>query len=361
MNLMRLTPVAALSVLLSVLLAVAPADAHPNHPAEVTTAGVAVAEGSGVTGAGDLRFKYRADLSALPEAIAAGIKRAHGGFAVGPGREIYFGLKGNRRRAGVARPAREDAHLRRRRDAARRAAQHDVPRPVGRAARAAGQREGADLLRPPDGRTGRDGRPTGGHDYYADLANRYAPTDTEIVGEGDLCVSDGYSPGKYVLWVDLDSMAYKPEYFGGRVSGKGREEGKFSTNHGVTLDPADGSLLIADRERFWVQRMTPGGEFVEGIDMNGAAVCDVAFVDWRGERLLVAGCLKGEDERPGVVHLLRDKKIVSTLRPKEDLGLEAFQHIHNAIAVVVDGSCSCSATAGTRAATRCWSTWRGKQ
>ena len=65
-------------------------------------------------------------------------------------------------------------------------------------------------------------------------------------------------------------------------------------------------------------------------------VCDIDFVDWRGERLMIAVCLRAEGDAPGVVHVIRGRQIVSTLRPKLDLGLEEFEHIHSAAGVVVD-------------------------
>ena len=50
---------------------------------------------------------------------------------------------------------------------------------------------------------------------------------------------------------------------------------------------------------------------------------------------MVAGCLTGPDK--GVVQILRDGEVVSTLKPKLDLGLSQFEHIHNAAGVVVGG------------------------
>ena len=37
------------------------------------------------------------------------------------------------------------------------------------------------------------------------------------------------------------------------------------------------------------------------------------------------------------ISILRDGEVVSTLRPKADLGIEAFQHVHNAVGVVTGG------------------------
>ena len=170
------------------------------------------------------------------------------------------------------------------------------------------------VVRLGDGGVETIGRPSV-NEYYADPKNGYAPTDADVGADGTLYVCDGYSAGKYVLTVDLAERAYKDEHFGGSVTGPGRTPGRFSTNHGITFDPTAGAFWIADRERN----------------------CDIDFVDWRGERLIVAGCLRAEGDEPGVVHLIRGREIVSTLRPKLDLGLDEFEHIHNAAGLVVDG------------------------
>lgn len=295
------------------------------------------------TGAGDLTFRYRADLSELPEEIAKGIKPAHGGFAKTPSGEIYFGLEGT----GLIRLS---ADLKTKTLVS---AEGDL---LGGGLHNTTylDRDGGQLVLPDNNRAqvlvvkldgtpvGKVGRPEV-NDYYSakkqdgSPANGYAPTDTELGPDGVLYVCDGYSQGKYVLTVDLESMAYTDRFFGGSLPQWCRTEGKFSTNHGVTHDKSDDTLVIADRELQWAQKLTTAGEFVEGFDMAGANPCDVDFVEHGGETLMVAGCLKGKDGTAGVVQLLRDGKVVSTLKPKDDLGLDQFDHIHNAVGVVVDG------------------------
>jgi sugar lactone lactonase YvrE len=291
-----------------------------------------------ITGTGDLRFRYRPDLSELPENIAKGIKKAHGGFAKTPDGDIYFGLEGT----GLIRLS---ADLKTKTlvsdsDDMKGGALHNTTY----------IKKDGDLLILPDPARGRVyavtlegktvatiGRPQV-NDYYKNPDNAYRPTDADLATDNVLYICDGYSPGKYVLAADLEEQKFFDRYYGGAVEGKGRQEGKYSTNHGVTFDPNDATLLIADRERQWIQRMTLTGEFVEGFDTAGGDVCDVDFVEWQGERLIVAGCLKsGAGAEPGFVAILRDGKVVSTLKPKVDLGIEEFQHIHNAAGVVVDG------------------------
>ncbi|QDU90291.1 NHL repeat protein [Pirellulimonas nuda] len=330
---------------------VAACSAHEGHThvpaANQPTLQVTTAAPDAVTGTGDLRFRYRADLSKLPDEIGKGIAKAHGGFAKTPTGEIYFGLEGT----GLVRIS---ADLR------DKTLVTDAPRLAGGALHNTTyiDADGGRLVLP-DPNGGRVhivklngaevatlGRPEVNDHYTAKNEkgapkNAYKPTDTALGSDGVLYICDGYGSGKFVLTADLTAdlaaAAYGDRYFGGAVSGPGQQEGKFSTNHGVTLDPQDDTLMIADRERQWVQKLTQQGEFVSGIDMVGANPCDVDLVDFNGERLMVVGCLVGGGGAPGVVNIVRGDKVASVLKPKEDLGLELFQHIHNAAGVVVDG------------------------
>ena len=50
----------------------------------------------------------------------------------------------------------------------------------------------------------------------------------------------------------------------------------------------------------------------------------------------LVGCLEGPDKTKGApIYILKDDQIVSTLMPKEDLGLSQFTHVHNATMVKV--------------------------
>ena len=313
---------------------------HGDHKVEEQTpanSSESPTDPNAVTGSGDLTFRYRADLSALPEAINAGIVHAHGGFARAPSGEIYFGLEAT----GVVRVSA---------DLTEKSIICDAPevRVGGLHNTTYVDQLGGVVVLPDNGlgeihavnlQTGAVhtvGRP-GVNEYYNDAENPYAPTDTDTDPEGRLFVCDGYSPGKYVLNLELQSGEYGAAYFGGPVAKGEKTPGKFSTNHGITYDPEANAFWIADRERHWAQLISPEGDFIRGVDMAGAMVCDVDLIEWDGRRLMVAGCLKGADGDPGVVHLLQDEEIVSTLRPKLDLGLNLFDHVHNAIGVVVDG------------------------
>ena len=288
---------------------------------------------NGVTGSGDLKFRYHAELSKLPAEVAKGIIAAHGGFGKAPNGDIYFGLNGT----GLIRMSADlkTKTLVSSSESLLKGGLHNCTYV---------DREGGILVLP-DNDTGRvlmvglDGsevKTLGRPDFLSEGA--YRPTDADVADDNHLYVCDGYGSSKSVFTIDLESKEYGEYKFGGpakRAQGKDREGAKFTTNHGILFDSKDGTLLIADRENQWAQRLKTDGEFIEGYDMDQSSPCDIDFVKFNGERLMVVGCLRGANG--AVVQILRDGKIVSTLNPLKELGLNQFTHIHNAAAVVVDG------------------------
>lgn len=328
-----------LSLLTLTLFATQATYGHEGHdhgpPAGVLTANTGETEPTpgATTGSGDLKFKYNAELSELPAEIAKGILPAHGGFAKTPTGELYFGLEGT----GLIRLS-ADLKTKTLVTAA------DSRLATGGLHNCAyADRDGGLLLLPDNG---------GGNVHICKLdgtvlkslpkpkffpeKGAYRPTDVDLAADGKAYVVDGYGESKSCFTIDLDAMEYGEYKFGAKVPIRGRVPGLFSTSHGVTFDPTDGALVIADRERRWAQRLTTDGEFLSGFDTPGT-VCDIDFVEHGGERLTVAGCLRGPNWGPGVVGILRGDQTVSVLKPKEDLGLSQFDHIHNAAGVVVDG------------------------
>ena len=61
---------------------------------------------------------------------------------------------------------------------------------------------------------------------------------------------------------------------------------------------------------------------------NGTLLCDV---DLWGDYALAA-CLDGPDKTPGPLYIINLKKrtLVATIKPKEELGYEDAQHLHDA-------------------------------
>ena len=340
---MHCTSIAPPAAFLLLAWALSPAvsNAHEGHDHSegIDVSTPQPSESDALTGEGDYRFRFNAELSRLPEAISAGIGRAHGGFAKTPSGEVYFGLEGT----GLIRIS---ADLR------EKTLVSQSPSLIagGLHNTTFVDRDGG-LLVLPDNNTGRvlvvstDGEPVAtlgrpGADideYYADPDNGYAPTDTEFVApDGMVYVTDGYSDSKNVLAVDLDKQAYVRRIAGGKAPKGQQTPAKFSTCHGLVWDPIDETLAIADREHHWVQKLNLDGDFVSGYQVDGGNPCDIDFVEWRSEPLTLVSCLRAKGWGFGVVHLLRGTEIVATLKPKDDLGLEAFDHIHNAVGVVVD-------------------------
>ena len=308
--------------------------AHDGHDhdetANVDTAiGDGTPDSSRVTGSGDFRFRYHAELSTLPKNIAVGIAKAHGGFAKTPNGEIYFGLNGT----GLIRVSADlkTKTLMSKSDSLVKGGLHNCTYV---------DRDGGFLVLP-DNRTGRilmvktDGTEikTLGRPPFLDKG-KFAPTDVTAARDSNLYVCDGYGVSKSVFTIDLDQGNYGELKFGG-AAGPGQQPTKFSTNHGIVFDKDDNTLIVADRERQWLQKLTHEGEFVEGMKTDRANPCDVDFVQFGEDRLMIVGCLTSP--AGGVVKILRDGKVVSTLKPKKDLGLNRFKHVHNAAGVIVQG------------------------
>ncbi len=294
------------------------------------------------TGSAGLRFKYNAELSKLPREIAQGIQQAHGGFAKTPTGDLYFGLRGT----GLIRLS---ADLKTKTLLA--TGEHYTSGGLHNCTYL--DRDGGLLLIPDDeaGRLlvvdlqGNEVKTLTRPSFFPE--GDFKPTDIDIAPNGKAYAADGYGDSKQVFTVDLDKLEYDEIKLGG-PTGAGRTDGKFTTPHGVTFDPTNKTLLVTDRERQWVQRFDLDGNFLAGFDVGDCNPCEVDLVEYGGERLMVVGCLVGriigEDDKGdpvrdnGVVQILRDGQVVSTLDPKKDLGLDQFQHIHTAAGVVCDGT-----------------------
>lgn len=106
------------------------------------------------------------------------------------------------------------------------------------------------------------------------------PTDLVRAPNGFLYVADGYMNARIVrLTPDGD--------YDGEWGTKGSEPGQFSLPHSITLD-LDGTLLVADRENYRIQRFTTGGELLEVIDQ--AAIGKPFAVAVTNDYLVVADC-----------------------------------------------------------------------
>ena len=321
--------------------------------AQDANSGAASPSSSGVSGQGKLKFRVLYTSSHLP-AIARGVVvRAHGGFAVdrreGRG-EIYFALPD----AGILKI---DSDLKSIKvlDTApemRGANMHNTT--VWFDAEDNGY-----LVFPSTDRakvftttlTGTLmhvlGTPTPKTQFGVEAVNRYfgekgnfVPTDVEYAG-GNYFVTTGYSKLDYVLSAEVSvrnpagqtsvSAAWTPLAFGG----KGTEAGQFGTGHGVTLAPDGKTLVVSDRPHAELDRFTQAGEYMGTVKLpEGSFPCDIDFES----NLAIVGCLNGPDRSKGApIYILQDRKVISTIMPKEELGLKNFQHIHNAVLVKRNG------------------------
>lgn len=302
-----------------------------------------------VTGQGDLTFRVLQTGSILPDTARAVLEEAHGGFAVdrreGRG-QTYFALPG----AGIFRISADLGSVRRldTPDAFGDANLHNTTIWYGP--------NGAGYLSFPSNdansvfTTTLRGElvhvwsaPSSDHAFGSDSVNTFfreggpfVPTDVARFGDR-LYVTTGYSDLDYVLTGRIRTTGAGDEVevrwsdlaFGGR----GTEPGQFGTGHGITEN--GGHLHVSDRPHAEVDEFDPEGAYLSTLDLpEGSYPCDVDF----GETYAVVASLHAPDRSDGApIYVLQGEEVVSTIRIKEDLGLEKFQHVHNAVIREIDG------------------------
>jgi hypothetical protein len=166
------------------------------------------------------------------------------------------------------------------------------------------------------------------HDYFLGGGN-FSPTAVEYLN-GLYYITTGYSDLDYVLTTRIHranrfEVIWNDLAFGG----KGEGPGQFGTAHGITIPPGKVRLDIADRPHSRLERFTRYGHYLSTLKMpSGSLPCDIHYLD---EHYSVVPALEGPDKEKGApIYILQDDKLVSTIMPEEDLGLENFVHIHNA-------------------------------
>lgn len=178
--------------------------------------------------------------------------------------------------------------------------------------------------------------PTGADDFDQPTVNNYftgrgsfVPTDVEQL-DGLLYITTGYSNLDYVLTARiLSTNPFKIIWNDLAFGGKGSGVGQFGTAHGITVPPGKKRLDIADRPNSEIDRFTHYGNYRSTLELpKGSLPCDVAFL----ENYCIVGCLDGPDRKKGApIYILENDRLISTIMPKEDLGLANFQHVHNAV------------------------------
>lgn len=285
-------------------------------------------------------FTHRNDLSNLPSAAREHEIKLHGGFAVdsrvGYG-QVYYGMPG----CGIMRV---DADL-----------QHqeviplpDELRPLNFHSTKLGDFDGKRRLFLPANSDEKvvvlslEGQvdfvlPRPVFDEYQSTDTPYAPTDTVLVGH-QLYIADGYG-SNYITSADVRTQRWSA-IFGGKTDNV-EENGRFATAHGINLNPVHHHLDIADRPHSRIQAHGGDGHFIASHRLpSGAFLCGISYVEEQGRWCAVIGCLNDPEEgRPAPIYIIdaTSYELLSIIRPKEELGVELAQHIHNVVFHSHDG------------------------
>ncbi len=322
--------------------------AHPHAPGASANRAYPASSGSGassalgVSGQGKLKFRVLYTAERLPPEARKVLVNAHGGFAVDrrPGKEeTYFAIPG----AGILRISSDlkAIDLLDTPDEMRKVNLHDSTIWY--------DADGTPYLTFPANDAGKiftttlDGKlvdsldaPTAAiefeqpevHDYFLGGGN-FAPTAVEY-WKGLYYITTGYSNLDYVLTARIEragrfEAVWNDLAFGGRGEG----HGQFGTGHGITLPPGKAHLEVADRPHSRIERFTRYGHYLSTLKTpSGSLPCDINYLD---PQYSVVPALDGPDKKKGApIYIFENEKLVSTVMPKEELGLQNFVHIHNA-------------------------------
>jgi hypothetical protein len=306
------------------------------------------ADSHATSGQGKYKFKVAYKGSHLPSEAQAVLEKAHGGFAIdrrdGRG-EVYFALPG----AGIIQVSADLSKTRMLEtdDAMKPHNMHNatiwydsdgeghLSFPGNGNATVfttdlAGKLEHE--LTAPDG-TSDLGFPAATQYFYG--RGNFVPTDVEQLGSL-FYVATGYSSLDYVITAKIESTnPFKVSWYDLAFGGKGSGPGQFGTGHGITVPMGTQRVDVADRPNAEIDRFTRHGQYISTLKLPlGSYPCDVDYLDNLG----VVGALHGADRPQGApIYILEDDKLVSTILPKAELGLENFQHVHNAVLHKADG------------------------
>lgn len=301
-----------------------------------------------VSGQGAMKFRVLYTSEWLPEDARKVLAAAHGGFTVdrrlGRG-ETYFTLAG----AGILQISADlkTVRLLETPKAIRDVNLHNVTIWHGA--------DGMEYLTFPAHKTGKiytttlDGTlvhtlqtPTPGDDFDHPTVNDYfrgkgnfSPTDVEYL-DGKFYVTTGYSSLDFVLTARvLGTNPFQVDWHDLAFGGKGDGPGQFGTGHGITVTPDTRYLAVSDRPNAKVERFTRYGHYRSTLKLPvGSFPIDIDYVG----KYAVVGCLYGPDRSKGApIYILEGDRVISTVMAKDELGLETFQHIHDAVMRQIDG------------------------
>ena len=158
--------------------------------------------------------------------------------------------------------------------------------------------------------------------YSANPNKGFAPTDVAFADAKELWVVDGYAQQRFIP-ANVSPFAWQGDHYGGGE--------RFSkTLHGVTYDKDKDDLLFSARPEGQLRRVDRKPR--RALDIMGmpagTLLCDIDLWD----NYALAACLDGPNKTPGPLHIINLKKraIVSTIKPKEELGYADAQHMHDA-------------------------------
>jgi hypothetical protein len=166
------------------------------------------------------------------------------------------------------------------------------------------------------------------NDYFKGAGN-FVPTDVEHMDDL-FYITTGYSNLDFVLTARIQStnpfrIGWNDMSFGGRGTGPGQ----FGTGHGITIPPGTKRIEVADRPNSEIDRFNRYGRYLSTLRMPlGSFPCDIEYLG----KYAIVGALYGPDRSKGApIYILENDQLISTIMPKEDLGLANFKSIHNAV------------------------------
>jgi hypothetical protein len=172
---------------------------------------------------------------------------------------------------------------------------------------------------------------------YASEETPFRPTDT-VLDDSRLFVADGYG-ANYISEANPPAQQWRV-LFGGKTSDS-HDHGKFGTAHGIARTPTEQLLAIADRPHSRIELFSFDGEFDRSYALPaGSRPCGIDYLQWGDSWYAVIGSLDDpQPGRPAPIYILDGTTytVLSTIRPKEDLGVDLADHLHNVVWHVHDG------------------------
>jgi len=86
---------------------------------------------------------------------------------------------------------------------------------------------------------------------------------------------------------------------------------------------------IADRANGEIDRFSPDGKYLSTVNMpKDSFPCDTYYL---GDYIAVASLNNPDKTKGAAIYIMKNDQLVSTILPREELGLTNFMHIHNAV------------------------------